>query len=91
MSYMATDWQDLVGFASIRWGFGIFSGAVLAILLTFFHFFVESRLKPISQPLDNDLEVDVERISKVLKIVPRIWMPVLVAIVLLMMFGARGL
>jgi hypothetical protein len=56
------------------------------LLLALFHFFIENRLEP-----RQGSELDVEKTLSVLRIIPRIGMGVLVLIVLLMMFAARGL
>jgi uncharacterized membrane protein len=91
MSYLTTGWKNLDEWIGTRWGIGIFVGGLLALLLTLFHFFVESRLEPIAITADARSEVDVNKIITVLRIVPRIGLVILILIVLLMMYAARGL
>ena len=91
MSYLITGWRNLGGLLGTRWGLGILIGGFLALLLMLFHFFVESRLEPIAATADKGSEIDVDKIISVLKVVPRIGLIILVLIVLLMMFAARGL
>jgi uncharacterized membrane protein len=91
MSYLITGWRDLSELLNTRWGLGIIIGGSLAFLLTLFHFFVESRLEPLATTADEGSEIDIEKIIAVLRIVPRIGMIILVLIVLLMMYAARGL
>lgn len=91
MSYLITGWKDLDEWLLTRWGVGIFVGGLLALLLTLFHFFIESRLEPIAVTADAQSEIDVDKIVTILKIVPRIGLGILISIVLLMMFAARGL
>lgn len=88
MSYLITGWQNLPQLLGTRWGLGIFGGGSLALLLALFHFLVESRLKPIAS---SATEEDVEQIITILKIVPRAGLAVILLIVLLMMYAARGL
>jgi len=91
MSYLMTGWQNLGSLISTRWGAGILIGGSLALLLTLFHFFVESRLEPIAIKADDGTELDIEKFLAVLNVVPKIGLGVLILIVLLMMFAARGL
>ena len=91
MSYLTTGWKNPEELYSTQWGIGIIIGGSLSLLLTLFHFFVESRLEPIVATADEGSEIDVEKIITVLKVVPRIGMIILVLIVFLMMYAARGL
>lgn len=91
MSYLVTGWTDLDRLISTRWGTGIALGGGLAILLTLFHLFVEERLEPVAMTADVSPEVDFDRTLKVLKIVPRVGLVILLLIVSLMMYAARGL
>ena len=91
MSYLITGWKNLPVLFGTRWGIGILIGGSLALLLTLFHFYVESRLEPITVTADKGSEIDVEKIISVLRVVPRIGLIIIVLIVLLMMFAARGL
>ena len=88
MSYLITGWKNLGPLLGTRWGSGILVGGSLALLLTLFHFLVESRLEPVAVKAD---EADVGKIISVLKIVPRVGLVVILVIVLLMMYAARGL
>jgi uncharacterized membrane protein len=91
MSYLLTGWKNLGDWYGTRWGAGILIGGCLALLLTLFHFLMESRLEPVARAAGEGSEIDVEKIMAVLNIVPRIGLAVLVLIVLLMMYAARGL
>jgi uncharacterized membrane protein len=91
MSYLLTGWKNLGDLIDTRWGLGIMIGGGLALLLMLFHFFIESKLEPIAIKADEDSEVDIDKILVVLKIVPRIGLGILLLIVILMMFAARGL
>lgn len=88
MSYLITGWKNLGPLIGTRWGTGILIGALLALALTLFHFLAESRLEPVAAKAD---EADVEKIISVLKVVPRVGLVVILVIVLLMMYAARGL
>ena len=90
LSYLVTGWKNLDELVGTRWGSGILIGATLALLLTLFHFFIESRLEPMAISAEEASEVDVDRVIKVLNVVPKVGMFVLVLIVLLMMYAARG-
>ncbi len=91
MSYLISGWRNLPELLATRWGASIFGGGILAFLLTLFHFFVEIRIEPIAVTADESTEVDIEKITKVLNSVPKVGMGILVVIVVLMMYGARGL
>jgi hypothetical protein len=91
MSYLMTGWKNLDTWIGSRWGTGIILGGLLGLSLTMFHFFIESRLEPVAISADESSEAEVEKILTVLKIVPRLGLAILIAIVLLMMYGARGL
>ena len=72
-----------------RWGWSILIGGVLALLLTVFHFFAESRLAPHvrgagTTPVDQG-------VLRVLRIAPRVGLAILVTVVILMAYAARGL
>ena len=91
MSYLITGWKNLAELFGTRWGMGIMIGGSLALLLTLFHFLIESRLEPIAFKADDGSEIDVEKFIKVLDIVPKIGLIILILIVLLMMYAAKGL
>ena len=88
MSYIITGWKNLPPLLDTRWGIGILIGGGLGLALTLFHFLAESRLEPVAAKADD---ADVEKLISVLKIVPRVGLVVILAIVLLMMYAARGL
>ena len=88
MVYLITGGQNLSERMGTRWGDGILGGATLALLLSLFHFLVEGRLKPIAETADEE---GVDKIIAVLKTVPRVGLGVILLIILLMMYGARGL
>ncbi len=90
MSYLITGWKNLAELFFTRWGAGIMIGGGLALLLTLFHFLVESRLEPIAIKADDGTEIDIEKFLAVLNVVPKIGLGVLILIVLLMMIAARG-
>jgi uncharacterized membrane protein len=87
MSYLLTGWRNLGELLGTRWGFGILIGGSLGLALTLFHFLAESRLEPIAARAD---EAEVEKIMAVLKIVPRAGLVVILLVILLMMYAARG-
>ena len=86
-----TGWTDLDSLIGTRWGTGIALGGGLAILLTLFHLFIEERLEPVAMNADMSPEIDIERTMRVLKIVPRVGVVILLMIVSLMVYAARGL
>lgn len=91
MSYLLSGWTDLTIFLTTRWGIAILIGGGLGIALTLFHFFVESRLEPIAVSMDSGSDpVDIERVVRVLRYVPRIGLLVMLTIFVLMMYAARG-
>ncbi len=83
------DWQvRLSPLVSGRWGWSILTGGSLAVLLTAFHFFAEDRIAPHvrgarTEPVD-------ERVLTVLTIAPRVGLTILVTVVILMAYAARG-
>lgn len=91
MSYLLTGWKNLDELIGTRWGMGIAIGGGLALLLTLFHLFIEERLEPVAMTADVDSEVDIDRTILMLKIIPRVGLAILLLIVLLMMYAARGL
>jgi hypothetical protein len=62
----------------------------LALALTLFHFLVESRLEPLALNAKDGSEINIERITRVLDIIPKVGMIILIVIILLMMYAARG-
>lgn len=72
-----------------RWGWSILIGGTLALLLTLFHFFAEDRLVP--QVKSEESTPVTPRVLTVLRIAPRAGLAILVAVVILMAYAARGL
>lgn len=67
-------------------------GVVLGLLLTGFHFVLEPRLDGMICTAAEAEDVELsERVMHLLKIVPRVGLCVITAIVWMMMVGARGL
>ena len=66
-------------------------GGSLGLLLALFHFFVESKLEPIAVLAEDDEAFDADRILTVLKVVPKVGTGILILVILLMMYAARGL
>lgn len=91
MNYMMTGWKDVSVLLETRWGLSILIGGTLGLLLTLFHFFVETRLEPTAITADKLSETDVEKIIVVLKIVPRVGMMIIVTVIILMMVATRGI
>lgn len=91
LSYLMTGWNDLETLFGSRWGLSILMGGSLGLFLTLFHFFIENRLEPAAGTADTMSDADVEKIISVLNIVPKIGLLILVLVVLLMMFAARGI
>jgi uncharacterized membrane protein len=92
MSYLITGWKDLDVFLSTRWGVSILIGGSLGLLLTMFHFFVESRLEPLVASLnESPQQMDVERITRFLQYIPRAGLLVILTTFILMMVAARGI
>ncbi|MFQ5555777.1 MAG: DUF4149 domain-containing protein [Acidimicrobiia bacterium] len=72
-----------------RWGWSILIGGGLALLLTIFHFVAEGRLAPhVKGATDTPFE---PRVLTVLRIAPRVGLTILVTVVILMAYAARGL
>lgn len=90
MTYLISGWTNLSIFFTTRWGVAILIGGLLGLSLTGFHFFVESRLKPVASALEEGTEEELGRMMTVLKSVPRAGLAVMIVIFLLMMYAARG-
>jgi hypothetical protein len=84
-----TGWKNLGAYLGTTWGKGIIGGGALALLFALFHFFIESRLKPIAASADQ--QIHLERIITVLKVIPRIGLGEIHLVVILMMVAAKGL
>lgn len=91
MNYLMTGWKDLGSFLQTRWGISLLIGGALGLLLALFHFFVEHRLEPTAITADDLSETDLERTISFLNIVPKVGMVIMITVILLMMFAARGL
>ena len=74
-----------------QWGRYILIGGVLATILTTFHFIMEEKLeKPLGNILDDGEDQNIEKASKLLRIIPRIGLVVISTILLLMIFASHG-
>ena len=83
---------DLSVFLKGRWGRFILVGGSLGGLLTLFHFFLENRVGRILVPLRGEAtDADIEFVYRRLKIIPRVGLVVITAIVVSMMYAARGI
>lgn len=71
-------------------GRGTLIGATLGVLLTAFHFIAEPRLEGLVKEARGQ-DKTLNSVMRALKIVPRAGLGILVAIIVLMMYGARGL
>lgn len=91
MNYLMTGWNDPGALLGSRWGISILIGGSLGLLLTLFHFFVETRLEGVAGTADDLSETEVEKIVSVLTMVPRVGLLIVALVVLLMMYAARGL
>ncbi len=89
-----SDWQVDVAASrliSSRWGWSILVGGLLGLGLVLFHFVAEHRLEPHVVASDDDLDdTAFALVLRRLKIIPRAGLGVLLLIVFLMMFAARG-
>lgn len=91
MNYLMTNgWKNLTVFP-VRWWVNIVVGGTLGLLLTLFHFFMETRLEPIVTDPDAADSADVDRSLHRLKVIPRTGMAILLIIVLMMMIAPRGI
>lgn len=90
-----SDWQVQVAASRLiasRWGWSILLGGLLGVGLTLFHFVAEHRLEPHGVGIDDDPDGTAwALLVRRLKIIPRAGLGVLLLIVVLMMFAARGL
>ncbi len=85
-----TDWRlDWELLTTSRWGWSILVGGTLGLLLTLFHFLVESRLEKVVV----DTGVSDEALDGVmgkLRTIPRFGLAVLIIVFGSMMYAARG-
>lgn len=85
-----TDWRiDWELLFTTRWGLSIVIGGTLGLLLTLFHFVVESRLEGVvtdTEATDHALD----RVMGRLAVIPRVGLVVLVIVFGSMMYAARG-
>lgn len=91
LNYLMTGWKDFAVFFNSRWGISILIGGAMGLLLTLFHFFVEERLEPTAATADDIPEADMAKMISTLNIIPRVGMVIIIAVILLMMFAARGM
>lgn len=80
------DWQLLT---TTRWGWSILIGGTLGLLLTLFHFVVESRIENVVTDDETSDEV-LDTVMSRLAVVPRYGLAVLVLVFGSMMYAARG-
>lgn len=89
-----SDWHVDVAASRLiasRWGWSILIGGLLGLGLVLFHFVAEHRLEPHVVLSDTDPdEVAFAHVLRRLKMIPRAGLGVLLLIVCLMMFAARG-
>jgi hypothetical protein len=92
LNYLLTGWRNLgMYFGSLRW-FALFLGAVLGLVLGLFHFIVEPRLEDRIHALVASRDpAQTARVSRFLKIVPRVGLGILMAVMVSMMIFARGI
>lgn len=90
-----SDWRVDVAASRLiasRWGWSILLGGSLGLGLMLFHFVAERRLEPHVVVVDDDPDDRAwARTLRSLKIIPRAGFGLLLLIVVLMMFAARGL
>lgn len=85
-----TDWRfDWELLTTSRWGLSILIGGTLGLLLTLFHFLVESRIENVVTDTNASDEV-LDRVMGRLKVIPRYGLFVLVLVFGSMMYAARG-
>lgn len=90
--YLKIGWQQLDVYVRSPHGFAIVLGGSLGLVLTSFHFFVENRLESRLKALgEGPSPPDLGPILRFLRIAPRVGLLVMFSILLLMMYGARGL
>ncbi|MCC6298021.1 MAG: hypothetical protein IT314_01895 [Anaerolineales bacterium] len=90
MNYLMTGWKNLGALLGTRWGIAILIGGSLGLLLTLFHFFAEERLEPVAVSALENPEIETDKFLSALKIIPRAGVLVILTVVLLMMYAARG-
>jgi len=92
MLILTADWNGPAAFLASRWGLSITFGGSLALALTAFHFFVESRLEPIASSLEAGTPgKDIDKVIRILRVVPRVGLVVMIVIFISMMYTARGI
>lgn len=90
MVYLARfDWRVELGvLTTTTWGGWILAGAILGGLLTAFHFLAEAKLEPAVSGVSAP--EDVDRMVRIVTVVPRIGVFVLLGAVVAMMYAAHG-
>lgn len=85
-----TDWRlDWELLTTTRWGLSILIGGTLGLLLTLFHFLVESRIENVVTDTESSDEV-LDSVMGKLAVVPRYGLLVLILVFGSMMYAARG-
>lgn len=90
LNYLLTGWRDLGAYLATTHGQLIALGGGLGLALGVFHFTAERKLEPAVGGLAAGGKQEVERILKVLTIMPRVGLAVLVVVFVSMMLAARG-
>jgi uncharacterized membrane protein len=91
LNYLTTGWRELGAYLSSTRGAAIALGGFLGLLLSLFHFVVESRVEPRLLALgQSGPDGDEGRLLRFLTVVPRIGLGIILTIFVLMMVGSRG-
>ncbi|GJQ52661.1 MAG: hypothetical protein HKUEN02_15080 [Anaerolineaceae bacterium] len=90
LNYLLTGWKNLDVLLHSRWGMSIAIGGAIGLLLALFHFTFERHLEPIAVSVDEMSDEEVQKMLNHLKVVPRVGMLILIAVILLMMIAIRG-
>lgn len=91
VNYLMTDgWKNWGQLIHTRWGIGILVGGGLGLALALFHFFAEGRFEPIALSVQQETKENIEKFIAHLKLIPRVGMMIIVSVIVLMMYAARG-
>ena len=90
LSYLITGWHNLGQLLTTRWGLSIGIGGLMGLLLTLFHFFIENRFEPAVVDIEKLSQAEIDKITAVMKVVPRVGLGVVTIVLLLMMIAAHG-
>jgi uncharacterized membrane protein len=90
LNLQMTDWRfDWDRLTTTRWGWSILVGGTLGLVLTLFHFVIESKLEPVVRDDETPDEI-IDGVLRHLRVIPRYGLGVLVIIFGSMMYAARG-